>query len=433
MATLPQSQPILQSISWGVPSNAVSMNGAYYLNGGDRVTITYTFNQPVTLDTNDYINLDNTGAATYSSGNGTKVITFLYTVPQSNHLQDIGSLFLSDTTIHDPSSTTVPSIDYDGLGTSFPKKIDVVDTTAPTISINPVAGDDILTAKEAKHGLTISGTATGAEDGQPVTIKIFSTSTGTPVLVDTVVTKVVAGSWDVQLTPAQALTFSDPAYKITADVSDIAGNAASESVQNFTSTICFMPGTMIRTPDGSVAVETLKVGDLVMAMDGRALPVVWLGRQTVSTVFADKLRVLPIRIKAGAFGENVPSRDLLVSPDHALLVDSALINAGALVNGSSIIRETNVPRTFTYYHVEVDDHSLILAENTPAETFVDNVDRLAFDNWAEHEAMYPDGKSITELPYPRAKAHRQVPVAIRVKLAERAHAIGAATDDVQVA
>ena len=99
-----------------------------------------------------------------------------------------------------------------------------------------------------------------------------------------------------------------------------------------------------------------------------------------------------------------------------------------MVNGTSIVRETTVPKVFVYYHVELDDHSLILAENTPAETFIDNVDRLAFDNWAEHEALYPDGKQIEELPYPRAKAQRQVPVAMRVRLAERALAIGAATN-----
>ena len=56
---------------------------------------------------------------------------------------------------------------------------------------------------------------------------------------------------------------------------------------------------------------------------------------------------------------------------------------------------------------------MILAENTPAATFVDHVDRLNFDNWAEHEALYPDGKPINELPYPRAKSHRQVPMRTR--------------------
>jgi hypothetical protein len=189
---------------------------------------------------------------------------------------------------------------------------------------------------------------------------------------------------------------------------------------------CFYAGTMVRTPDGEVKVETLKRGDLVLTADGRTMPISWVGRQTISTLFSDPMRVLPIRIKAGALAENVPSRDLLVSPDHAILVEGALIQAGALVNGSSIVRERNVPRVFTYYHVELDDHSLILAENTPAETFVDNVDRLGFDNWAEHEALYPDGKHVEELPYPRAKSHRQVPVSIRVMLGARAQAIGAA-------
>jgi hypothetical protein len=198
-------------------------------------------------------------------------------------------------------------------------------------------------------------------------------------------------------------------------------------------TICFMAGTNIHTARGSVPIETLKRGDLVLTNDGRELPVDWLGVQTVSLRFADKLRVLPIRIRAGALAENVPWRDLLVSPDHALLIEGALIQAGALVNGTTIVRETNVPTSYTYYHVEVEDHSLILAENTPAETFVDNVDRLAFDNWSEHEAIYPNGKQITELPYPRAKAHRQVPVSIRVMLAARAQEIGAADGRAAVA
>jgi hypothetical protein len=207
-------------------------------------------------------------------------------------------------------------------------------------------------------------------------------------------------------------------------VTDQAGNTSSKSVN--IDVTCFMPGTLIRTAAGEVPVEKLEIGDLVLTHEGRSVPVRWIGRQTVSTIFANKDRVLPIRVKAGALAENVPSRDLLVSPDHAILVEGALIQAGALVNGSSILRERNVPRIFTYYHIEVDDHSLILAENTPAETFVDNVDRLGFDNWAEYEALYPEGKHVQELPYPRAKSHRQVPVSTRVTLGARAQAIGAA-------
>jgi hypothetical protein len=203
----------------------------------------------------------------------------------------------------------------------------------------------------------------------------------------------------------------------------IAGKNGDLTLTSYTDTICFLAGTLIRTPSGEVAVESLKRGDVVVTQDGRNVPVDWLGVQTVSLRFADKMRVLPIRIRAGALAENVPCRDLLVSPDHAILVDGALIHASALINGTSIIRESNVPATLMYYHVEVEDHSLVMAENTPAETFVDNVDRLNFDNWAEHEALYPNGKEVSELPYPRAKSHRQVPVRTRVMLAARSHAI----------
>jgi hypothetical protein len=184
-------------------------------------------------------------------------------------------------------------------------------------------------------------------------------------------------------------------------------------------TMCFMPGTMIRTPDGEVAVESLKRGDLVLTADNRAEPVVWIGRRTVSRLFSDPAQVWPIRIRIGALGENVPSRDLLISPDHAILVDGMLVQAGALVNGLSITREGKVPATFTYYHVETGDHSLILAENVPAETFVDNADRLAFDNWDEHQAIYPEGKAIVEMPYPRAQSARQLPQATRERLSQR--------------
>jgi hypothetical protein len=183
---------------------------------------------------------------------------------------------------------------------------------------------------------------------------------------------------------------------------------------------CFCAGALILTDRGKVAVEDLKIGDLVITTEGDARPISWIGRRTVAKRFGDPSRFWPVRIKAGALDENVPDRDLLISPDHAVLVDGVLINAGALVNGTSVLRETDVAETFVYYHVELDDHALLLVENAPAETFLDTVDRMAFDNWAEHEALYPEGKPIRELPFPRAKARRQVAMHIRRALAARA-------------
>ena len=191
--------------------------------------------------------------------------------------------------------------------------------------------------------------------------------------------------------------------------------------------VCFVEGTTVATPSGEAAVETLARGDRVLTSDGGDAPVLWVGRQTVSTTFADPLRTAPIRIKAGALGDAQPSRDLLVSPCHAVLVDGILVQAAALVNGASIVRETHTAETFTYYHVELEDHSLILAEGVPAETFIDNVERMAFDNWQEHVALYPAGRQIEESPLPRAQSARQVPASIKARLAERAAASGAST------
>ncbi len=178
---------------------------------------------------------------------------------------------------------------------------------------------------------------------------------------------------------------------------------------------CFLTGTAISTPHGEVAVESLKIGDLVLTDTGEAVPVRWIGTRRVSPRFADPVRSLPIRIAAGALGDGLPRRDLLISPDHALLVDHVLLNAGAMVNGSDITREA-MSEIFTYYHVEVDAHELILAEGVSAEIFIDHVGRMAFDNWAEHEAIFGDTPEKPEMGYARVKSARQLPMALRRRL-----------------
>jgi hypothetical protein len=195
--------------------------------------------------------------------------------------------------------------------------------------------------------------------------------------------------------------------------------------------LCFLEGTLIATPTGPRPVEDLRIGDPVLTAEGAVAPVRWMGRRTLHAfgpegyLRADPLRVMPIRIRAGALGAGLPERDLLVSPDHAILVDDILIQAGALVNGRSIVRENRLPERFTFHHVELADHALILAEGVPAETFVDNVDRLGFDNWAEHEALYGRAPSIAEMRYPRAQSHRQVPREIHARLSGAPEALAA--------
>lgn len=79
-----------------------------------------------------------------------------------------------------------------------------------------------------------------------------------------------------------------------------------------------------------------------------------------------------------------------------------------------------MPETFTYYHILCENQEIVLAENTPAETFIDNVTMESFDNYAEYKKLYPKEWDMIELDIPRAKAWRQLPRAFKQTLLDRA-------------
>jgi fibronectin-binding autotransporter adhesin len=240
----------------------------------------------------------------------------------------------------------------------------------------------------------------------------------------------------IALTDTDVLTIGDLSLTFTsADTGELFIIASDGSGGTDLTVACFLAGTHISTPGGEVAVESLKAGELVLTADGQSVPIRWIGVRRVVTRFADRLRAYPIRIQAGALADGIPMRDLLVSPDHAMFLGGILVQAGALVNGTSITREADMPASFTYYHVEVADHTLILAEGAATETFVDNADRMNFDNWVEHEVLHAYTPPIAELPYARAKSARQVPPSLRHWLAQRAlaNAAGLQEQDTKLA
>ena len=179
---------------------------------------------------------------------------------------------------------------------------------------------------------------------------------------------------------------------------------------------CFTPDTLISTPTGSTPVQDLQIGDLILNHLGQAVPVKWIGRQQIHPAFAGES--LPICIKQGALGNDLPARDLYVSPGHALYIDNCLlIDAKALVNGTTITQVTQWEGDVQYLHIETEHHEIILAEGTPAETFMDNVSRTCFNNYSEYESLYPQATEMIELDIPRVSHQRQLPNALKAKLA----------------
>jgi hypothetical protein len=152
---------------------------------------------------------------------------------------------------------------------------------------------------------------------------------------------------------------------------------------------CFAAGTLIDTPEGPVPVETLVPGAHVRVASGATRPVRWLGfRRLDLTRHADRPMVDPVRIAAGAFGDGLPRRHLIVSPDHALAVEGVLIPARMLVNEMTI-RQDRDQTAITYYHVELETHDILLAEGLPAESYIDTGNRNLFENSAGPVALHP--------------------------------------------
>ena len=142
---------------------------------------------------------------------------------------------------------------------------------------------------------------------------------------------------------------------------------------------CFASGTRLRAARGEVAVEDLRVGELVETASGALQPVQWIGHRHVDIAAHPRPHeVTPVRIAAGAFGPGAPVRDLLVSPDHAVFVEGVLIPARRLINGASIVQQP--AHSVTYWHVELAEHDILLADGLPCESYLDTGNRAAFEN-----------------------------------------------------
>jgi len=144
--------------------------------------------------------------------------------------------------------------------------------------------------------------------------------------------------------------------------------------------ICFATGTMIATPRGPRRIESLRPGDRIDTADSGAQPVIWTGQRRMSggRLYAMP-HLRPVRIRPAALGCGRPDSDLLVSPQHRLLVRGAaadalfgtpevLVRACDLVNDHSVVVDSGL-REVTYVHVLLEAHHVVFANGLETESF----------------------------------------------------------------
>ncbi|MEC7762537.1 MAG: Hint domain-containing protein [Pseudomonadota bacterium] len=181
---------------------------------------------------------------------------------------------------------------------------------------------------------------------------------------------------------------------------------------------CFTPGTTIVTDRGLVRVEDLKVGDLVVTRDDGLQPIRWIGRRDMfqSDLVGDA-RLRPIRIRAGALGQGLPARDMMVSPQHrvlladrnvALMFQEAEMLAPAmlLLGRDGVERMGTAP--VTYIHIMFDRHQVVLSDHIWTESFQPGQDVVDTMEVAQRDELYTLFPALAGQPietvYPAARS-----------------------------
>ncbi len=144
--------------------------------------------------------------------------------------------------------------------------------------------------------------------------------------------------------------------------------------------ICFTKGTRIRTESGTVLVESLSVGDKVQTKDNGFQEIMWIGKRRMSGARLHAIPDLrPVRLRQNAIGVDIPDEDLLVSPEHRILVSGeraqalfnqpeVLVTARDLVNDHTVFFDHAV-REVTYVHLLFGSHQVIWANGAESESY----------------------------------------------------------------
>lgn len=206
-------------------------------------------------------------------------------------------------------------------------------------------------------------------------------------------------------------------HYLDSDGNDTGESFDFRSIERIT---CFTLGTLIITERGKIAIEDLQVGDRVWTLDNGLQPIAWMGRATVPATGP----LAPILIRKGAMDN---ARDLLVSPQHRMMLDGWRVemHCGAdevLAPAKSLTNDHSIRRVIggyvTYVHIAFEAHEIVMAEGIPSESFFPGTEAInALDQTARDEIL-------SLFPEWRCPAHRPVAARPVVTLREAQNLMG---------
>ena len=179
----------------------------------------------------------------------------------------------------------------------------------------------------------------------------------------------------------------------------------TDATGDFIDVVCFSSGTLIETLQGTVRVEDLKVTDQVLTYDHGYKPIRWIGSCSLSTTQLEaQARLKPILIRADALGAGYPKQDLVVSPQHRILVSSViamrmfdckdvLIPANKLLSLDGIEVMHDTPDGVVYYHFLFDAHEIVWSNGAPTESLFmgsEALNTVSAEARREIEDLFPE-------------------------------------------
>ncbi|MBE7620805.1 hypothetical protein GL297_14440 [Komagataeibacter sp. FXV2] len=264
-------------------------------------------------------------------------------------------------------------------------------TGGGTLVVTPASGVDVLTFNNIS-GFGNAGATIEIPGASYVTNATYD-GTNTSITTNTGITISVNGDY----TPSQNTLYqqdSDGNLYISASSANSSGTTGV--------LVCFLPGSMVRTPTGDVAVEDIRIGDTVVALDcgtnTQALrEVVWTGSQTVRVRphLPDDESGYPVRILKDAISDGVPYKDMLITAEHCLFLDGKFIPVRMLVNGRSIFYDRSIT-SYDYHHIETAEHSVITVDGMLTESYLDTGNRHGFRQAGNVVRIGQSGRTWTE-------------------------------------